>query len=344
MARRLQPGFMHKETLLKALIALTSALLLAGIPLLASAVEAEVVVDGIPHQALFDVDLDGDTGYAVGAGGQILRTTDAGASWQAENLPTPIALMSVAAAGEHVIAVGQMGTIFTRAADGSWNPADSGSPERLMNVDVNDRGQAVAVGAFGAILRSDDGGRSWANAAPETWAGVFEDRSGSLGDFFQPSVYVAQIADDGRAWIAGELGLIARSDDAGKTWTIAHAGGSGLSQIDPTISGLVIRADGTGFATGQSGFLMKTTDSGKTWTKLPAPTKANLFEVTSTPDGMVLATGMRDMVLSTDNGQTWSHVNALDIRIGWYRSVTPTPDQKTLLVVGHSGRLLRLTP
>lgn len=329
---------------MKQLTAGLTTLLLACLASPAAAMTAEVVVDGIPHQALFDVDLDGDTGYAVGAGGQILRTTDAGANWQPENLPTPIALMSVAAAGEHVVAVGQMGTIFTRAADGSWAPADSGSPERLMNVDVNADGLAVAVGAFGAILRSTDGGRTWANAAPETWEGTFKDETGNLGSFFQPSVYVVQVADDGRVWIGGELALLAWSDDGAKSWQIANAGGSSVQKIDPTVSGLVIRNDGTGFATGQSGLVMKTTDAGQTWTQLPAPTKANLFEVTSTADGTVLATGMRDMVMSRDDGATWTRVNDLDIRIGWYRAVSPVPSRDRFLIVGHSGRVLNLQP
>src|SRR3546814_13250645 len=42
-----------------------------------------------------------------------------------------------------------------------WTPVDSGSKSRLFAVHLNPRGDAVAVGEFGTVLVSGDGGQSW---------------------------------------------------------------------------------------------------------------------------------------------------------------------------------------
>ncbi|MES0875026.1 WD40/YVTN/BNR-like repeat-containing protein [Sinimarinibacterium thermocellulolyticum] len=300
-----------------------------------------VVASGIPHEALFAVDFDGATGYAVGAGGEILASTDGGASWMREETPTRLAMLGVSVRGERALAVGQMGAVLVRGADGQWTEVQSGTEERLFGVDVNAQGIALAVGAFGALLRSTDGGLTWAPSAPQ-WAGTFKDTAGRLGDFFEPSLYGVQIADDGRAWVVGELGLVLRSEDGGQTWSVGHAGESAVDGVDPTLFGLSVRADGVGFAVGQEGYVLRTDDDGVSWSAIERPTHANLLDVTASADGTVLATGMRDMLLSRDHGRSWTRVQGADIATGWYSGAAQPGGDAAPLVVGNAARILRV--
>src|SRR3546814_19812053 len=67
-------------------------------------------LSGTVHQALFSISLDGNTGYATGAAGEILQTGDGGESWKTmKPAPTPLALLGVATRGGHTLAAGQKG-------------------------------------------------------------------------------------------------------------------------------------------------------------------------------------------------------------------------------------------
>src|SRR3546814_19805677 len=88
-----------------------------------------------------------------------------------------------------------------------WTPVDSGSKSRLFAVHLNPRGDAVAVGEFGTVLVSGDGGQSWRNVAPD-WNNYTEHGE-------EPHLYDAAVSDKGEITISGEHGLILRREDAG---------------------------------------------------------------------------------------------------------------------------------
>jgi len=301
---------------------------------------SELLRQGTPHAALFDISTDGQQLFAVGAGGQIMRSDDRGVNWEAEATPVPSAYLGVSTAGSHTVAVGQMGTIAYRAAPGEWKLADSNTLERLFDVAINSHGVGVAVGAFGALMRTADGGRTWVEAAPQ-WKGVFRDGAGRLGDFFTPSLYAAEISEKGRIWVAGELSLIMTSDDGGSSWTIRNAGGNDDAGIEPTLSAIDVRSDGVGFAVGQEGVVLKTEDFGARWAALPRPSKANLLGVASKRDGTVVLSGMRDMRISRDGGQTFEPVYGNGIETGWFHGVVAIEGAHAL-TVGVAGKVLRV--
>jgi photosystem II stability/assembly factor-like uncharacterized protein len=302
--------------------------------------ESELLTSASPHLPLFDIAADGDRLFAVGAGGRVLRSADGGATRTAESADTMTSLLGVSAAGDHVVAVGQMGELRVRSQDGGWTAVDTGTVERLFDIAINRNGVGVAVGAFGAVLRTEDGGASWTPAAP-AWIGVFRDDAGRLGEMFAPSVYGVQIDDANRVWAAGELGLIMTSDDGGANWTIRRAGGNDETGIDPTLSSIHVRADGTGYAVGQLGTVLRTRDHGQTWKELPRATQANLLGVTSNPDGTVVVTGMRAMLISRDEGRRFDPVYGNDIATGWYHGVVAARgERRVALAVGIGGNIL----
>jgi photosystem II stability/assembly factor-like uncharacterized protein len=69
------------------------------------------------HQIRF---VDERNGYAVGAGGTVYRTTDGGARWQRDSVPTTRDLFDVAVVSGRAWAVGAGGAIFRRGGSGEW--------------------------------------------------------------------------------------------------------------------------------------------------------------------------------------------------------------------------------
>lgn len=308
---------------------------------IADNISPSLVMGGTPHQALFDVTLNGRNGFAVGASGQIFRTDDGGETWLLEVNDSSLSLLGVSFHGEHAVAVGQLGVIVTRNKEGHWRKVDSGTSERIFNIDMNRKGQAVAVGAFGLILSSDDHGETWKNVSPD-WSNKFYDPDMRLGGLFEPNVYGVKINEEGKAWIAGELSLIMVTEDLGENWIVKNAGGSTEDGVSSTLSAIDVRDDGTAFAVGQEGYVLKSLDSGDTWTTIKPVTHQSLLGVSSIGSGLVVAPGMRTVLLSYDDGESWSTVEGLDIGTGWYGSVAISSEPERVYVVGNNSNIIRI--
>ena len=227
--------------------------------------------------------------------------------------PTPLSLLGVAVQQGHAIAVGQEGTVLVLDDTGKWSKATSGTDSRLFAVSVNSGGQAAAVGAFGTVIRSADGGQTWAAIAPD-WASYTKDGE-------QPHLYDVNVDEKGVVTMVGEFGLVVRSADGGKTWKTLHQGDASLFALD-------LPADGAAYAAGQNGALLRSADHGATWTDIDAGTKAILLGVHSA-GGKVVVTGLHDMLLSGDDGKSWQHLGGEEINTGWYQGVAGAGADKT---------------
>lgn len=293
----------------------------------ADAADLSTAVSGTTHEALFAVASYKDSVIAVGAGGAILASVDKGSTWKAVlPAPTQLALLGIAIAPGSALAVGQQGTVLRLGDDGHWQKVDSGSDARLFNVAVNDSGHALAVGSFGTIIKSDDGGGTWSAVAPD-WAGFTEDGA-------QPHLYAAAVDAAGAYTVVGEFGLILRSTDGGAHWLKLHKGDASLFALD-------LHDPAAGFAVGQTGTILRTTDGGKTWADVTSGSEASLLGIRDIGGGRIVATGIREMLVSKDAGQSWQSISDPDIATSWYQGVDASSDGGAW-IVGHSGRILRL--
>lgn len=293
---------------------------------------------GTPHNAFFGVSFDGGKGIAVGRGGAIYESADAGVSWKRvlEEKKKGLALLAVDKRGPYTIAVGQMGLVKIEESPGKWLEVDLGSPTRLFSVSVNSGGLAIAVGEFGAVYKSTDGGRHWAGAAPN-WS---ELAVANVSSTSEPNMYSAYVAESGEITIAGEYGVILRSTDAAATWTVLRP----MAAEAPTLFALHIPVDGQGnsYAVGQRGELLISSDGGLNWGQCSMSTQSNFLGVAAAPDGHVVITGMRVMMRSTNNGMTWDAVEEGDTKTDWYQAVRVEPSSGRIVAVGHAGKIIQI--
>jgi photosystem II stability/assembly factor-like uncharacterized protein len=307
---------------------------------------SHALVQYTPHDRLYSVAFSGDFGEAVGEGGLVLQSADGGKTWVHEvTPPTRLAMFSVAISGARSIAVGQQGLILVRDGRKPWRKIEPVTDQRLLRVSLNPSGLAVAVGAFGTLLKSTDNGENWTQLKPD-WTTLYktEDTSDFVAVRDEPTLYVVKVFDDGSILIGGEYGQLNRSTDGGATWTPVFKTQAAKGSNPPTLFGMHLREDGIGYASGQEGLVVMTNDSGKSWTQLDSNSQASLFDVESTSDGHVFAVGMRTGLVSADAGKTWQPLKALDLNLNWYSGLGRGASTAggSVIAVGHSGRVLQL--
>ncbi len=204
--------------------------------------------------ALAAVDFSGGTGYAVGGFGTVVRSPDGGATWTGlgSGLTTDLTVVDAVSAGTVVVG-GQCA--LRRSDDGGqtfrrlpWTASDlrCSSPIRAV------RFPSASVGYLllddGTLLRTGDGGRTWARRAVP---------GGASGT----GVPVRDIQFTGeQAGVAITLGGagISRTTDGGATWTAA------AGPFPFEITGIDFPSATTGYASA-SGGVLKSLDGGASW-------------------------------------------------------------------------------
>ena len=111
------------------------------------------------------------------------------------------------------VLVGQAGKAFQLSDSGeNWEPLDTGTEERLLDVATLSDGSQIAVGAFGTIVKRSAGSKGFERVAVD-WDAIVEDG-------FEPHLYDVMQTNAGSLLIAAEFGMILRSRNGGKTWSV----------------------------------------------------------------------------------------------------------------------------
>lgn len=285
---------------------------------------------GTAHDAFYGLCLNDQHGIAVGGAGLIAESVDGGQTWNSLEPFTGSALLGISCGPGPRLIVAQGGHIYRWDGD-SYQAVASGTDARLLGVDGNADGLVFAVGGFGAVLRSTDGGQSWETLSFD-WEAI-------LNDFLEPHLYAVDVSAQGVITIVGEFELVIRSVDGGDSWDTVHKG-------DASLFGLHLRADGGGFAVGQEGRVISTNDGGINWTVVPTPTNAILLDAWSSPGGDVLVTGIRTVLRSSNAGHSWTQEKGGDINVGWYQGLSVPSNGAAsagiALLAGHQGSIIKL--
>jgi len=290
------------------------------------------LASGTPHDMLYAVSLDANHGIAVGEAGLIMASPDGGKTWarQAQR-PTELALLTVTQRNGHCLVGGQSGLILTSPDCVNWTPAESGTEERILSVDMNRNQLAYAVGGFGTLMRSTDAGRTWSRI-DIPWDQILDGPA-------EPHLYAVKVFDSGEVLVAGEFELVLRLDPAGH-WTLLRKGHRSLFSVAADRNGVI-------FAVGQEGLILKSEDQGATWRELDGGTSAILTAVWADGQRHVVASGVNTIVSSNDGGATWHALSSQFVRRNWHLAlaVEAYVDGKPEIVsVGSHGRVIEFQP
>ncbi len=240
--------------------------------------------------------LDAKTAWIAGKEGIIYVTRDGGATWTLQKTPSTRHLFALEFANaQRGHGAGDYGTmVHTEDGGASWTvqqvPPEVKLPDSALDTgvepgDVNLYGLAFgadadhlwAVGEFGIIMASTDGGRTWHQQhAP-----------------VESTFFGVRFLDNDRGFAVGIDSIIVRTDDGGATWRTVPAPVMQRSFYDIDVQGQ------QGWIVGDSGTVLRTADGGTTWTVEPLPIQlaANWIRALSLgPGGAGLAVGSEGLV------------------------------------------------
>jgi photosystem II stability/assembly factor-like uncharacterized protein len=244
------------------------------------------------HALLLGAAKAGARMVAVGDHGIVLLSDDEGKTWrQAREVPTRVMLTSVSFIDDKQgWAAGHWGTVVhTEDGGETWKllRTDTSVDQPLLSIYFWDRSNGFAAGLWSLALRTTDGGVSWTPVKMPAPPGA--DKSG-------PNLYQIFPARNGVLFIAGEQGLVFRSDDGGQNWNLLKTGNAGSFW-----TGLALPDDSL-LVAGLNGKIFRSTDSGKTWSDVPSGVTASITSLAMGPDGSVSGVGLEGGVVDSKDG------------------------------------------
>lgn len=253
--------------------------------------------------------VDRDHGWAVGAQGRIITTSNGGDTWRPQASPTTDALNDVQFIDrDHGWAVGgqvrDRSTIVATDDGGqTWTRQRSVELEQFRDVHFIDTERGWAVGTKGTvvgnvvdhftgvriddavspaavIVATEDGGQSWTRQS-----------SGS-----QEHLFGVSFVDSDRGWTVGDNGTILATSDGGLTWTDQDSG------TDKDLRSVEFLDARRGYVVGKEGTILATSDGGHTWVSQNSPTTVFLSDVSFVDLDHGYVSGGVGTVLTTHDG------------------------------------------
>lgn len=246
---------------------------------------------------------DARHGVAIGHGGTVLVSTDAGASWSLRLDGRRIAQLAMDAAKDPAAPPEARRDAERLLADGPDKP--------LLDLLLWDARRMLVVGAYGLALHSADGGQSWT-----PWMARLPNPRGLHW-------YVARRAGDSLV-LAGEQGLLVRSDDGGASFRPLASPYKGSWFTGE------LAADGSLLLAGLRGNVWRSADGGlgrEPWQALASPQPASITSSLRLADGRLLLANQAGQVLAL-HGESLAPLNP-----------APIPMPAALLAL-RGGRLL----
>ncbi|MEK8029793.1 hypothetical protein AACH06_03075 [Ideonella sp. DXS29W] len=248
---------------------------------------------------------DARRGVAVGHGGAVLTTADAGETWQ------------LRLDGRRVAQLARAAATTPEAQKEAERLLADGPDKPFLDVLVWDAQRLLAVGAYGLAVYSPDGGATWSS-----WSARVPNPKGlhwyvarRQGDTLVLAGEQGQIvrSDDGGAsfhavaspykgsWFAGELlpdGRLLMAGLRGNVWRSADASGAGwyqlISPVPATVTGMLAMPGDGWLLANQAGMLLRL--QGDTLAPVPGEPLPMPAALASRPDGRLLVAGMAGVI------------------------------------------------
>lgn len=293
--------------------------------------------------------------WASGAGGTVLRTVDAGATWVtlpvagAEKMDfRDIDAMSDRVAYVLSIGSGDASRIYKTVDGGAQWTLQFANTDPAVFLDAMafwdaSRGIAFSDSVDGklVILETADGGQRWSRIPQERLPAALPGE----GAFAASGTNVAMHGRD-HVWIGTGASRVLRSTDGGRTWAVAvaplatseSAGIFSIAFRDAT-HGVIVGGDYRKEAEAVDNVAI-TSDGGVTWTRIkekgPSGFRSVVAPVPGQPRAWV-AVGPTGADWSPDDGRTWTPMPS-----DGYDTLSFAPGQPVGWTAGSRGRLARL--
>lgn len=263
-----------------------------------------------------------NTGFAVGLGGAIYKSTDAGITWEQKQSNTNVDLHSVYFLNESTGFVGASSRKYLKTLDGgeTWTvdsvltiPSADGNIYDIYFSDLNTgwiMASASALAGPGWVLRTTNGGTNW-----ELNLTVSNNRLYAM-DFYQANIGIV---------VGRNVGVLYYTTD-GVNWNLSPTpslGGFNYTRSDirsvKMVSPTIAYATGWGSLVGlQPSIHLKTTDGGANWTYMTQSeanrTYDNMYGIYFKDELNGIAVGGASrgaiVVKTSDGGQNWVPVPA----------------------------------
>jgi photosystem II stability/assembly factor-like uncharacterized protein len=195
---------------------------------------------------------------------------------------------------------------------------------------LDSEGQSVcAVGSYGKVVRTDDGGLTWVIQDTPTLNHlqnvVAWDRDALLAIGDKNTVLVTLDAGrnwrqvevpvypyggqllgssidrrSGRAWVVGNMGTVLVSDDRGENWHMVHP------EEDVAWNDVFVTEGQTVWIVGEFGKVRFSRDNGQTWESAAVPTESSLNAIVFADNDHGVVVGLTGAILTTtDGGENW---------------------------------------
>jgi photosystem II stability/assembly factor-like uncharacterized protein len=233
--------------------------------------------------------------------------------------------------------IGLFGAGIGPAADAQTRiePVVDGTAHEALFSIAFDGTTGVAVGAAGAILNSEDGGRSWKTLSPVPTPlgllGVAVSQSrqiavGQMGTVLlregsgawreaesstRERLFAVSLNSRGVAAAVGSFGTVLKSDDAGRSWKAVAPDWAAYVEdgVQPHIYDVDVDDSGAITVVGEFGLIARSTDGGARWTPLHKG-EASLFALDLLANGTGYAVGQDGTLLrSADGGAHWTAID-----------------------------------
>lgn len=229
------------------------------------------------------------TGWAVGHDAVVLTTSDGGATWSQQYSDPLGGDEPEGGAGEEEefsddIYDDDIYSDDPYGEEAAFGPDTSGAP--LLDIWCDTPEHIVAVGGFGYLLESTDGGASW------------EKRMSAIDNPDGWHLYAIEPVPDseGTVMIAGERGTLFRSRDYGNSWERLE------SPYEGSYFGATAARGEAVLVYGLQGNVWLSRDRGESWQRIKTGVSRGINGGTVLPDGTILLVGSSGVLLTSHDG------------------------------------------
>ena len=269
--------------------------------------------------------VNNNTGFAVGASGNILKTTNAGLNWQFQSSGTNEYLESVKFINENTgYTVGYRTILKTTNSGHNWMSYNIGNYS-LISVDFSDLNTGFTSGLGGYTFKTIDGGISWFTLNSGIWTyltGVYFPSNSTHGYCIGGQGTIMSTSNGGNNWLMQYSGVALNLNalffiddnngyitcDSGKILKTINGGGNWTIQNTETsynFYGIYFSDINTGFISGAEGSLFKTTNGGANWTSIFSGVNSSLNSIDFVGQNTGFIAGGNHVIKTTNGGNSW---------------------------------------